>query len=203
MFEKIIAHAAAGPLGKLGDKIGEKIGKKNEEKVPAPKPAKPANKILRPPGAKPAAASPTTGAAKPKLSLGFTGKETKFDSVVYAKLPENAKGAVTTLGFTPETWDDHGWPSSSDKWFEDLTAEERAAAETLGWDEASWDHKYENKNWADLPALVQKAATSAGFTQEMWDGDEWPEGLHTGWDELTDSQKQAMNVLGYHKWVWD
>ena len=45
--------------------------------------------------------------------------------MVFKKLPIKARKAVETLGYTEDKWDNHGWPESSDKWFEDLTPEER------------------------------------------------------------------------------
>jgi hypothetical protein len=144
----------------------------------------------------------TAQPVQPKPHKQFSDKDTKYDDVVYAKLPAKIKNAVKTLGFTQETWDNHGWADSEEKWFEDLTPEELQAAETLGWDETAWDHQYENKDWDDLPEVVKKAAAATGFTKELWDDDEWPDALYKDWDELTVGQRRAMNVLGYHKWAW-
>jgi hypothetical protein len=97
----------------------------------------------------------------------LSDKDTKYDDVVYAKLPAKIKNAVKTLGFTQNAWDNHGWPESEEKWFKDLTPEEHHAAEILGWDETAWDHQYENKDWDDLPEVVKTAAASTGFTKEL------------------------------------
>ena len=127
---------------------------------------------------------------------------------MYAKLPLHVQKAVTVLGFTEECWDKDESPSQPDaaehKHWHDLTAEEKEAAETLGWSEGAWDHKYEHSYWKDIPELVKKAAESVGFDEAMWDSDEWPESLkHKSWDDLTKKEKRAMNVFGYHKNAWD
>lgn len=137
-----------------------------------------------------------------KHTGNFSDKDTKYDDVVFANLPADVKRAVATLGFTQETWDNHGWVESEDKHWHDLTPEERKAAETLGWDETAWDTQYEKKYWEELPPVVKDAAASAGFSQKLWDDDEWPENLHKGWKELTSDDRRAMNVLGYHKSTW-
>jgi hypothetical protein len=50
--------------------------------------------------------------------------------------------AAAVLGFEKESGDNYGWPESEEKSWEDLTPIERNAAETLGYDIASWDTKY-------------------------------------------------------------
>jgi len=134
----------------------------------------------------------------------FADIDCKYEHVPYAKLPPRVKKAVETLGYTEETWNDvEGWVESDDKYFEDLSPEEREAAETLGWNATAWDTKYEDKDWNDLPDLIKRAATEVGFTQEIWDDDEWPEHLYKHWEDLTEDERKAMSVLGYSKWTWD
>ena len=154
---------------------------------------------------KPAAAPVKTQKlpVKKTSSSPFSDKDCKYDTVDYKDLSASLQKAVTALGFTPEAWDAGEWPAVEHKSFASMTSEERAAAEELGWTAPAWDHEYEECNWADLPDIVKKAATSSGFTEEMWDGDEWPESLDKHWSELTADQKRAMNVLGYTYWDWD
>jgi hypothetical protein len=44
----------------------------------------------------------------------------------------------------------------------------------LGWRHDMWNRNQppssENKNWSDLTAQEQAAATGLGFTQDIWDG---------------------------------
>mmetsp|Transcript_1135 Transcript_1135/g.1489 ORF Transcript_1135/g.1489 Transcript_1135/m.1489 type:complete len:85 (+) Transcript_1135:494-748(+) len=83
-----------------------------------------------------------------------------------------------------------------------MSDDQKKAATTLGWDYDSWDCKYENKDWNDLPKTVQEAATFIGFTQEMWDDDSWPDDMDVHWDDLSDKQKNAVHVIGYVKETW-
>ena len=144
-----------------------------------------------------------TAVASPQSTGTFTDKETKYESVMFANLPTDAKAAAIALGFDEKSWNECGWPESESKWWEDLTAEEMKAASTLGWDKSAWDDKYESLNFADLPTHVTKAATSLGFTTEMWDGDHWPEFGHKHWMDLSEKEKCALNVIGWTQWKWD
>lgn len=146
--------------------------------------------------------APVVKKPQTKQTSPFSDKDCKYDTVVYKDLSSTLQTAVTTLGFTEQTWNDGEWSAVADKNFADLDAEEKMAAEDLGWSVPAWDHKYEDSNWADIPKVVQKAATSVGFTQESWDGDVWPEKLQKEWSELSADEKKAMNVLGYTYYTW-
>ena len=148
------------------------------------------------------AAVPETKIVAP-VEGGISDKETKYESVLFAALPSDAKEAAIALGFDEASWNDSGWPTSESKWWTELAEEERKAAETLGWDKAAWDDKYESFNFADLPPHVAKAAESIGFTAEMLDGDKWPAFEHTYWKDLSDSEKAGLNVMGWTQWKWD
>jgi len=140
----------------------------------------------------------------PQVAKGdFSPKETKYENVKFAKLPVDAQNAVIALGFNATTWDESGRPASESKWWEDLSPEERKAAETLGWDIKAWDDKYEESNFGDLPPHVAKAATAIGFTAEMWDGNRLPGFEHKCWKELSEKEQIALNVLGWTEWKWD
>lgn len=63
-------------------------------------------------------------------------------------------------------WDQYDWA--------DLTADEQALWETLGWDEASWQ----------------------GETEA-------PDSENNAWSDLTDAQRAALEQLGYDEQYWD
>lgn len=58
--------------------------------------------------------------------------------------------------------------------WKDLTAEQSAAATTLGYNEALWDGNgkvaAEEKDFEELSAEEQKAATTLGYDEDEWDG---------------------------------
>lgn len=133
----------------------------------------------------------------------FTDREMKYELTTWRGLPMKARRAAQDLGFDQEKWDAKGYVDADYKHWWDLREDERHAVEVLGWEEDAWEHKYENKSWADLPALQKKAAVSAGFDEYKWDQDQWPDNLNKNWDDLSLADKQAMSVLGWHKAKWD
>lgn len=145
---------------------------------------------------------PETSAYKP-TNKNISDKDAKFNDVKFDALPRFAKKSVEVLGFSEEQWNNHEWVESEGKSFATLSKEEQEAAINLGWDATAWDTQYEDVNWDDLPTIVISAAESCGFTQELWDNDEWPqELLGKGWNELSSDQVRAMSVLGHDKWTW-
>jgi hypothetical protein len=142
-----------------------------------------------------------TRAPKPKSS--FSNHEMKYENVVWTKLPVKVRRAAGTLGYDADTWDNSKWTDASDKHFHDLTPEEVKAAATLGWEENAWENRYEKLDFKDCPPAVQKAAKSAGFTEELWNDDDWPDQLDEHWDKLSEKDRDAMCVLGYTKATWD
>ena len=140
---------------------------------------------------------------KSKLCTG-TGKDTKYEEVMWDDLPKEASEAAAVLGFDKESWDSNAWLDIQDYRWEDMSEGQVAAATALGWDIDSWNDKYEEKSWADIPENVKSAAEKLGFTQEMWDDDEWPEDIkHKDYDDLTKDQQVLVAVLGYTKIDWD
>jgi len=64
-------------------------------------------------------------------------------NLTWSKLPLKAKKAAETLGWTEEQWNTEKWTDLEDYWYEDLSAEQKAATVELGWDAAAWDGQYE------------------------------------------------------------
>jgi hypothetical protein len=96
----------------------------------------------------------------PKVPRGkyANDKETNYECFLFAALSSDAKEAVIALGFDEESWNESGWPASSEsKCWGDLTEEERKAVETLGWDSVAWDSTHESSSFfVDLPPFVGK-----------------------------------------------
>lgn len=101
------------------------------------------------------------------------------------------------------SWDGKGWTSCEEKWWEDLSSDEREAAMTLGWDESAWDSNYDDKDWGDLPGAVQKAAESLGFNSQSWNYGEWPAVQEKYWEQMSSDEQKALYVLGYYKYNWE
>jgi len=150
----------------------------------------------------------TGPAANNKIKFGkkasAAGTATKYEDVMWEKMPKKVQDAATTLGYDKDAWNEDRWvPHVSDKWWDDFSDEQKEAAKTIGWDQSAWDSKYEDKNWKDIPDHVKKAAESIGFTEEMWDGEGWPESTNKRWDDMTKDTQTAVMTLGYCKHTWD
>ena len=63
---------------------------------------------------------------------------------------------------------------------------------------------YDNYGWDELPLEIQEAATTLGYSQNIWDlgiGVAFSEALF--WDELSPEEQAAAALLGYSKQSWD
>eukprot|EP00558_Chaetoceros_sp_UNC1202_P003408 CAMPEP_0197246526 /NCGR_PEP_ID=MMETSP1429-20130617/15270_1 /TAXON_ID=49237 /ORGANISM="Chaetoceros sp., Strain UNC1202" /LENGTH=70 /DNA_ID=CAMNT_0042707201 /DNA_START=78 /DNA_END=290 /DNA_ORIENTATION=+ len=64
--------------------------------------------------------------------------------------------------------------------------------------------KYDDYDWDELPADAKKAAKTLGYTKDLWDNDGTPEDIDDAdWKELNKKQQDAATVLGYTKAAWD
>ena len=98
--------------------------------------------------------------------LSATHSSTYTHFVGVTKLPPDCtieEWAAVVLGYTQASWDNKSGkeqqPSSSQKYWTQLTARERAAASALGYTQWKWDEGGEkhkpasaNKQWAELTA---------------------------------------------------
>ena len=85
--------------------------------------------------------------------------------------------AAVVLGYSSELQWDNPWPAAGDKYFAQLTAAEKAAAQELGYDATSWDNESGNE---PQPAANNK-----------------------GWSEFSDKERAAASKLGYTEFTWD
>ena len=119
----------------------------------------------------------------------------------------------------------------SDLDWDELPKKARAAAQTLGYSQSSWDQNlYDpDKDWEELSTKERKAAQVLGYTEAKWDGtpsnsaiptpaNESPPpepdassessassgGLYNDhdWDDLPNEALLAANILGYTKDIW-
>eukprot|EP00555_Chaetoceros_dichaeta_P002533 CAMPEP_0198249046 /NCGR_PEP_ID=MMETSP1447-20131203/668_1 /TAXON_ID=420782 /ORGANISM="Chaetoceros dichaeta, Strain CCMP1751" /LENGTH=68 /DNA_ID=CAMNT_0043933579 /DNA_START=52 /DNA_END=258 /DNA_ORIENTATION=+ len=61
---------------------------------------------------------------------------------------------------------------------------------------------YSDSDWGDLPEDVKAAATSIGYTEEIWAADGNTPLSDTAWTALTDEQRAAAEKLGYDEASW-
>lgn len=65
----------------------------------------------------------------------------KYEDYDWAELPDDAKEAATTLGYTKKMWDKDKEPDCMKLDWEELSKEQQAAAEVLGYNEKMWEEE--------------------------------------------------------------
>jgi len=68
-------------------------------------------------------------------------KDTYYKDVPWSELPEDAKNAAETLGYTQGTWNSDGWVLTSELFWDQLTDGEKEAATVLGYSKFTWDSR--------------------------------------------------------------
>ena len=90
--------------------------------------------------------------------------------------------SVRALGWTQDSWDnDRNPPKSEDKFWDELSDDEKEAADDLCFFAETWDQ-------TDL---------------NDWEGTAWPESRYWTWDGLDSSEQKLMQVAGYSKDTWN
>jgi len=157
---------------------------------------------------------------------------TDYDDYDWDELPFMIQQAARLLGYTKIMWDTDKEPASANKDWVELSAQEQEAALKLGYDQRKWDGddnsnsktktsgnskskssierpatssatRYDDMDWKELPAAVQRAATVLGYTKVMWDGDKEPKTCEKDWKDLTMDEKVAAGKVGYNEKSWD
>lgn len=63
--------------------------------------------------------------------------------------------------------------------------------------------KYEDVPWANLPDRAREAAETIGFNEDTWDGKEWLPIDDKRWKHLTDEELEACTCLDWTRDSWD
>jgi hypothetical protein len=145
------------------------------------------------------------------------------DTMPWNALPTSAQELYARLGWSEAEWENDSASNvvTEGLAWDDLGAEQQAAAatlgykantwnswtdlsetdkvqwSTLGWTSEDWDNDIdtasEGLSWADLSVEEQEAATKLGYAQENWDS----------WDDLSEESRAAWSVLGWKSTNWD
>jgi hypothetical protein len=146
-----------------------------------------------------------------------------FSAMFWSDLPEDARAAAKTLGYTETVWDEDSSIALGAKWFSQLTSEQRRAAIVLGYDSQSWNEHTESNltlsaaseddasfvlpfdhlRWDALPTNAREAAEVIGYTKEVWDGNEAGPLDYEPWNKLIAEEQEAATVLGYDETTWN
>ena len=65
------------------------------------------------------------------------------------------------------------------------------------------DTDLDDHDWKELSAEQKKAAETLGYTKKIWDRGGKAPTEDLDWDELTKEQQEAAKILGYNKEKWD
>lgn len=74
------------------------------------------------------------------ITLGWDQNawDNHYEECDWSQLPSHVQDAASKLGFTSEMWDYDEWPSSTDKWWDDISDENKKALNTLGYSKYDW-----------------------------------------------------------------
>lgn len=140
---------------------------------------------------------------KPTKSGVVTAFDMKYELTKWKDLPAKVrKAGQDVLGYDEKKWNDSEWVEVDSKHWWDLEAKELEAVKLFGWDEDTWEHKYEHSAWSELPEVAKRAAEAAGYTEKIWDESEHPV-EEKYWSEMTDKEIVALSVLGWTQAKWD
>jgi hypothetical protein len=113
-----------------------------------------------------------------------------FSAMFWNDLPADARKAAETLGYSKTMWDEDLSIPLGVKWFSQLTQEQRKAAIVLGYDAHSWNEHTESN-------LTLSSIDDADEDSFVLPFD------HLQWNDLPANARQAAEVIGYTKEVWD
>mmetsp|Transcript_4562 Transcript_4562/g.11755 ORF Transcript_4562/g.11755 Transcript_4562/m.11755 type:complete len:182 (+) Transcript_4562:84-629(+) len=154
-------------------------------------------------GNKPTAQESKNNKVDPKFKKNFTNKQMKFELTEWKKLPPKARKAAEKLGYSEESWNDCEAVDVSWESWSDLSDDEKANLEILGWEEIAWESQYQETDWKELPELQKKAAMIAGYDEYTWDEVGSVENLNKDWEDLSEKEQEALCVMGWHERKWD
>ena len=104
------------------------------------------------------------------------------------------------MGYTKDIWNNNGISVIDVHDWIELTAEQRNAALTLGYNQQGWDNAI--PEWENLPLEIKQAELELGYTEEIWN-DESDVGISYHWDDMTDRLQKVASTLGYTQETWD
>lgn len=126
---------------------------------------------------------PTMGAPHPSYPQGY------YQPVPTAPVPGAGAPPPQRSGY------DEGPPASESMAWNELTEEEQAAAEALGYTHAMWDHDvklpFEHQDWARLSPLQREYLKVLGWTPPSWD---YHNKAHQQHQMQAQQQQQARRV---------
>ena len=135
-----------------------------------------------------------------------------MDTIKFAIGCEDERQAAIVLGYDGASWNstEVEQPASTNKNWDDMTEEEQAALQILGYSQHGWDTRDPHSNnqyWGDLTEDERAAAELLGYRSAKWNDRKGtakpPDHVGKMWSQLTNNERAALRVLGYRKKLWD
>lgn len=125
-------------------------------------------------------------------------------------------GYASTLGWSQANWDGEDDPPLSDgkKW-DDLTDEEKTAADRFCYFYESWDGspldvwqgrawpEWRFFPWSDMAPEEQELMREVGYTEDTWNNLETADFEGNDWDSLDSTQRDNLRAYGSYQAQWN
>ena len=115
--------------------------------------------------------------------------------------------ALSSFVYDKDSWNRMGTAEIEKRCWDDLTEQQKADAQYLGFYQRTWDCfqcHYRSYDWNDLDSDSRDALQVLGWSQEMWEtDDETPPSYDNEWDRLSEPEKSVAPTLCYSNQNWN
>jgi hypothetical protein len=136
----------------------------------------------------------------------FLYPKVKLRYVEWEDLPEEIRAAAnSSLLYTDALWDYPGSAGVEKKRWLELTDEQRADANTIGFYERTWDcfqNHYRAYEWDELDRDSQDALLGLGWNNSTWVAKDQPPPYDMDWDKLSENEQSDAAILCYFADTW-
>lgn len=125
----------------------------------------------------------------------------------WSQLDQDERELLTDAGYTQSTWDTPETAPLEDKAWSELKSWQRERLREYGFYEAQWDcfmNHYADYDWFEL--VLEGVATdfeTLGWTEEDWYAGQEPSSYDLDYDDLTESQQDALWEICYFRETWN
>jgi hypothetical protein len=147
--------------------------------------------------------------------LGYTPKMWNNDQEpdtcdkLWEELSSDEREAATRLGYTKIKWNGESKSHATTTMVKKEAAsvvEGTSVGESGANTNVDSDKNHANSDdytWRNLPAAIQEAATTLGYTPMLWNENQEPITCKRNWRDLTSDERKAAKILGYDDLQWD
>jgi hypothetical protein len=137
----------------------------------------------------------------------FLYPKVKVRYVEWEDLPAEIRAAAnSSLLYNDALWNHVGTANIEKKRWMELTDEQRADANTVGFYERTWDcfqNHYRAYEWEELDRDSQDAASVLGWNNSTWAAKDTPPSYDIAWDQLSETEQSEAAKLCYFADNWE